>query len=306
MKSLPPLHLLLICLVAAMLMAVGTAMLLNAVCPKAPPVVRVDDERILTQGQGVIRHQSRGHGSEAVVLLHGFNGQLGDWNAVWDRLDGCGHTVRLDLPGFGGSVWNTDDYTLPQQAQRFAAFLDALGIDRVTLVGTSMGGSLAAWFAAAHPQRVNGVLLLAPSGYPDSLHYRRLFGLLVKPGPANQVAGWIARNRLYAKLFPESRALQATSVTASYGHPWARALQDVSAPTLLIWSRGDTSFHAAESVAARIKNSRLQPVAANAGHLLPSTRPALVAAAACHMARGVTPAQAQVELRQILAATGDE
>jgi len=238
--------------------------------------------------------------------LHGFNGQLGDWNKVWGKIENCRRAVRLDIPGFGGSTWNTVDFGLPTQAHGVMALLDSLGIDRITLVGASMGGSLAAWIASEHPERVKNVLLLAPSAYPDSLHYPGLFGLLVKPGLANRLGTWIARTRLYAALFPASRALQATTVTTSYGSPWAQALQKISSPVMLIWSRGDTSFPAASKVAANITGSRLLPVALEAGHLLQHTRPELAAAAACQLASGFTLQEVHDRVRPMLVSAGDQ
>lgn len=259
---------------------------LAAIGPDAPRLLTVPGERQTGVGEGVVRFQERGSGPEATVLLHGFNGQLADWDPVWHRLGACGRVLRLDLPGFGGSAWPTQDFGLPRQARRVIDFLDAQGVERAHLVGASMGGSLAAWIAAEHPQRVRSVLLLAPSGYPDSLHYGAPFGWLVKPGWPNRLAQWVARTAAYQALFPASRMLQATSVTASYGAPWAAALGRIRAPTLLIWSSGDASFHAADQVAAAIPSGRLLPVAAEAGHLLPRTAPALAAGAACRLAQG--------------------
>ena len=305
MKLSSSLFAVLSCVVLAVLVAALAAMLLNWVSPRAPRLVPVEGERLAEFADGTIRYQDRGAGAEAILLLHGFNGQLGDWNKVWSKTEHCGRAVRLDIPGFGGSPWRTEDFALPEQSRRVMAFLDTLGIDRVTLVGTSMGGSLAAWIAAEYPTRVKQILLLAPSGYPDSLHYAGLFGLLVKPGLANRIGTRIARSRLYAMLFPESRALQATTVTASYGHPWAQALKKISAPALLVWSRGDTSFHASSKVSAEISHSLLLPVAIDAGHLLPNTRPEVAATAACQLARGRTLEEIHNELRPILQRAGD-
>jgi len=308
MKTVPPLSLALICLAVVVLGALLAAWSLQAVSPKAPRLEAVEGEQVLEMAGGRVRFAERGDRTsrEAIVFLHGFNGQLGHWSAVWSRLDAdCGRALRLDLPGFGGSSWETDDFALAAQAGRLAQFLDARGIDRVTLVGTSMGGSLAAWFAAHEPKRVKQLLLAAPSGWPDSLHYDGLFGLLVKPGPINRAGGWIARSSAYRSLLPDSRALQATSVTASYGQAWADALARIEAPTLLLWSRGDSSFHAAANTTAAIPGALLQPLAADAGHLLPATRPDAIAAATCALARGATPAQARAALAPLLAARND-
>jgi pimeloyl-ACP methyl ester carboxylesterase len=288
------------------LVAATALVLLNWVSPQAPQLVRVEGEQTVEFADGTIRFQNRGEGAEATVFLHGFNGQLSDWDKVWSNVNRCGRTIRLDIPGFGGSSWRTDEFALPEQGQRVMAFLDTMGLDRVTLVGASMGGSLAAWIASVHPARVRNMLLLAPSGYPDSLHYPGVFGMLVKPGLANRIATWIARTRVYAALFPASRALQATTVTASYGSPWAQALARISAPALLIWSRGDTSFHAASNVAAAIRDSQLLPIAPDAGHLLPDTRSELAAIAACRLALGFTLQEISDEVRPMLVSAGDQ
>jgi pimeloyl-ACP methyl ester carboxylesterase len=305
MKLTPTLLAVLACLSLAAVLAAAALLVLNWATPSAPQLIAVENAQMAQLAQGAVRYEDRGHGSDAIVLLHGFNGQLGDWNQVWGMIGHCGRTIRIDAPGFGGSAWETADFTLQAQARRVVELLDALGVEQVTLVGTSMGGSLAAWIAAEHPTRVKSLLLLAPSGYPDSLHYEGLMGLLVKPGLANRVGQWIAQSRLYALFFPRSRALQATSVTASYGRPWAEALRRIAAPTLLIWSRGDTSFHAAPSVAALVKRSSLLPVAPEAGHLLLKTRPELAAAATCGLARSLSLEQVLDELRPVLQRTGD-
>lgn len=305
MKLATPHVLVLLSLGLVLVAGAGLPLLLYGVSPSAPALIRVEGEQLHPAAGGVIRFEDRGAGRHALVFLHGFNGQLGHWNAVWSRLDGCGRALRLDAPGFGGSNWDTTDFSLPAQARRVIDFLDARGIERATLVGTSMGGSLAAWIAATHPDRVERVLLLAPSGYPDSLHYAGPYGLLVRPGLPNRVAAAIARSGAYRAAFPDSRLLQAVSVTASYGAPWAEALGRIQAPVLLMWSRSDKSFHAAAQVAAAIPRGRLVTLAADAGHLLPETRPELAAEAACRLARGEDLDQLQQALAPLLAARGD-
>ena len=219
------------------------------------------------------RPAARGAGT--TVFIHGFNGQLGAWNGAWSHMDACGQRLRLDVPGFGGSDWNTVDYGLPAQARRVVALLDQRGLARVTLVGTSMGGSLAAWIAAHYPERVERLALLAPSGYTGALRYPGLYGLILRPGKLNAWATAIARSRIYRTMFPRSRALQALSVTASYGPGWVEALARIRAPTLIVWSRGDegVSYTTALDVRASIRGKR----AAVAGR---SHRPSHTAGAA--------------------------
>jgi pimeloyl-ACP methyl ester carboxylesterase len=74
-----------------------------------------------------------------------------------------------DLPGWGESSRTEGaDYGVAAQVERVVKLLDAWGIDRVHLVGHSMGGHIAGVFAARHPERVLDVVLVAPAG----LHFK--------------------------------------------------------------------------------------------------------------------------------------
>ena len=72
---------------------------------------------------------------------------------MWALLGDCGRKVRVDIPGFGGSQFDVPSYDLDSQTRRLLEFLDRRDIREVTLVGESMGGSLAAYLAATHPER---------------------------------------------------------------------------------------------------------------------------------------------------------
>ena len=106
----------------------------------------------------------------AVVLLHG----LGATNAsllptLWD-LARDHRVVAPDLPGFGESAKPVRSYNAQFYARWLAALLDQLGIDRVHLVGNSMGGRVALEAGLEHPDRVDRMVLLAPS--PAFIRYR--------------------------------------------------------------------------------------------------------------------------------------
>jgi pimeloyl-ACP methyl ester carboxylesterase len=232
---------------------------------------------------GRIRYQEVGAGQEGTLFLHGFNGALGNWEVMWPLLNGCSRSVRIDIPGFGASDWETESYTLPDQANRIIDFLDAIGLERVTVVGKSMGGSLAAWLASAYPERVKATVLLAPSGLTDSLTYEGVRGYLYHPGIANSFATSLANLRIYKYLFPQSRLLQALTVTSSYGPAWDDAIKQIRQPVVIIWSEGDTvvPYAYAREVNRLIDNSVLITVDETVGHNIPGMKPGLVANIAC-------------------------
>jgi pyruvate dehydrogenase E2 component (dihydrolipoamide acetyltransferase) len=99
-----------------------------------------------------------------VLLVHGFGADLNTWMFNQPALAEQRRAVALDLPGHGGS---TKTLGAAVDAASFAADLDralaALGIERLHLVGHSMGGAIALTFAAWQPQRVASLTLIAPA-----------------------------------------------------------------------------------------------------------------------------------------------
>ena len=103
-----------------------------------------------------------------LVLLHGFGASLQTWDAWSQALETQWRVVRIDVPAFGltGPAVN-NDYSDEADVARLLALLDHLGLQRVAVGGQSMGGRIAWNFAAAHPERVSHLVLVAPDGFPD-------------------------------------------------------------------------------------------------------------------------------------------
>ncbi|MSR18389.1 MAG: alpha/beta fold hydrolase [Phycisphaerales bacterium] len=99
------------------------------------------------------------------LFLHGFATSKDamlltmSWRAPWQRV------IAIDLPGFGEHDLPAGAVPSPQYyLEGIEGLRKQLGIARWDLVGTSMGGSLAAAYAAEFPSRVNRLVLLAPAG----------------------------------------------------------------------------------------------------------------------------------------------
>jgi pimeloyl-ACP methyl ester carboxylesterase len=99
----------------------------------------------------------------AVILLHGFGGSTVTWRETLPALAEAGfYAVALDLPPFGLSDKSADlDYSRAQMADWTAELMTELGIERTTIVGHSMGGAVTAQFAVRHPERTEGLVLVA-------------------------------------------------------------------------------------------------------------------------------------------------
>ncbi|HTJ28359.1 MAG TPA: alpha/beta hydrolase [Candidatus Limnocylindria bacterium] len=105
-------------------------------------------------------------GAPVVVLLHG----LGQWtDAAWGRLvpelpSGIRY-LGCDLPGFGASEKPPAPYDLPYFRRVLDDLVAAYELRRFALLGHSLGAFLAADYAAAHPERVERLALVAPAGF---------------------------------------------------------------------------------------------------------------------------------------------
>lgn len=101
---------------------------------------------------------------ETLLLLHGSPGSSRDFRRLVAGLGERHRVVAIDLPGFGSSSRRVHDYSVRAHAEYCQALMDALGVERVHAVGFSMGGGVALELAAAAPERVSSLTLLASIG----------------------------------------------------------------------------------------------------------------------------------------------
>jgi pimeloyl-ACP methyl ester carboxylesterase len=138
----------------------SSLILLIVACSQAP----VDDAPAPTQtgmlavAGGELHWESNGSGS-AVVLLHGGLLDCTTWDREFERLAGSYRVVRFDARGHGRSSIQQGEYS---HGEDLVALLDGLAIERAVLVGLSLGGRTAIDVAIAHPERVAGLVGVAP------------------------------------------------------------------------------------------------------------------------------------------------
>ncbi|WP_280503186.1 alpha/beta fold hydrolase [Nocardia farcinica] len=124
--------------------------------------------RELPTERGVLRYRESGDGPP-LLLLHGSGPGVTGWRNFGGNVPAFAahyRTLVLELPGFGIS----DDFGAPHPMmsaqQAVTAFLDGLGLDRVRVIGNSMGGFVATDFALANPDRVDRVVTVGGIGTP--------------------------------------------------------------------------------------------------------------------------------------------
>lgn len=106
-----------------------------------------------------------GGSGDPLVLIHGSGDDKDSWTMISNYLTDRFRVIALDLPGFGDSDKPAEgSYTAQDQAEHVKAFVHALGLRSFHLGGHSLGGKIAAIYAAKNPSEVKSLWLLAPAG----------------------------------------------------------------------------------------------------------------------------------------------
>lgn len=106
----------------------------------------------------------------ALLLLHGIGDNSATWYEVIPHLAKNHRVIAPDLLGHGRSDKPRADYSVAAYANGMRDLLTALGIDRVTVVGHSLGGGVAMQFAYQYPQMVERLILVSAGGVTKDVH----------------------------------------------------------------------------------------------------------------------------------------
>lgn len=106
----------------------------------------------------VIHYAVQGQGSPALVFIHGWCCNHRHWQAQLDHFAPHYTVVAVDLGGHGDSGQNRTSWTMAAFAEDVVAVIEKLGLDRVILVGHSMGGTVSVEVAQRLPERVIGIV----------------------------------------------------------------------------------------------------------------------------------------------------
>jgi len=227
-----------------------------------------------------------------LLLVHGMAGSSVTWRHVLPALATRYTVVAPDLLGHGESAKPRTEYSLGAHANLVRDLLQALGLDRATLVGQSLGGGVVMQVAYQFPERCERLVLVGSGGLGRELHL--LLRMLAVPGAehvlplvwsrglrdlAGRVAAWLGRTGLRAAPHVEEAWRSLVSLAdADTRRAFFRTLravvepggQAVSAtdrlylasgvPTLIVWGDRDPFIPVEHAVAAHatIPGSRLE------------------------------------------------
>jgi poly(3-hydroxyoctanoate) depolymerase len=248
----------------------------------------VVDEFYVTTGRHQIRVQRRNIGQRRpLLLINGIGAALEMWQPFTDELDGR-EVICLDLPGCGLSPAPLLPLRIPQIAARVTEVMDALGLQRVDVLGYSFGGVVAMELAHRFPHRVNRLILASTvPGTPAAMPHPAVFAMLLSPlRYYNRFAaeviipliagGHTARDRRQMESGISNRlknppgfrgyAYQLMAISTFTSWPW---LHGVPHRTLIVHGRDDPVSPSlnARLMAATMPDAQLH-IVAGGGHLL--------------------------------------
>ena len=129
-----------------------------------PPSVFVDLDGMKVH----LRDEGPRADATPIVLLHGTGSSLHAWDGWVAALKEKRRVIRFDLPGFGLTGPSPQRiYGLDSDVRTVIAMLDKLAVKRCVIAGNSLGGAVAWYTALTHPCRVEKLILVDASGYPD-------------------------------------------------------------------------------------------------------------------------------------------
>ena len=111
-----------------------------------------------------ISFDNEGEGEPAIILIHGWANNREIWDAQVSHFSENYQVIAVDLPGFGKSGNNRDDWSIQSFGNDISMILKHLKLDKAVLVGFSLGGPIAIEAAVESPDQVIGVVLV------DALH----------------------------------------------------------------------------------------------------------------------------------------
>ncbi len=132
-----------------------------------------------------------------VLFIHGILGSQRQWSHLVATMDDDHRVLVPDLFGHGESAKPLGDYSLSAHAAAMRDLLDHLGIDRVTLVGHSLGGGIAMQFLYLFPERVDRLVLVASGGLGREVHL--ILRAATLPG-AQQVLSLVASTPVLSRV----------------------------------------------------------------------------------------------------------
>lgn len=249
-----------------------------------------DSKFVEIDGMNVHVRTSGNPKNEALLLLHGTGGSLQTWTRWTEKLTDKYQVVSVDLPGHGLTGQHPrGSYSLFMYASFLEKLADSLGLRQFNLVGNGMGGQIAWFFAAEHPEKLKKLVLLDPRGFEKKttewvdvlartpvlnstilkITPRTFFRWQLEANFSDDalVSDSLVNRQFELFLFPGNRRAFIDRAQVSDNHPPVEFIEKITCPTLILWGAEDAiiSPEFAYEFHKQIRKSELK-IYENTGH----------------------------------------
>ncbi|MGI9020112.1 MAG: alpha/beta fold hydrolase [Solirubrobacterales bacterium] len=270
-----------------------------------PEWLRVDWRQRLGRarvGSAEVNYVEAGSGPKTLLFVHGLSGSWQNWLEQLPAFAATHRVVALDLPGFGGSPMPEWEISVEAYGRLLHDFCESAGIERCAVIGSSMGGFIAAEAVSSEQERFERLVLVSAAGVshaewrkepaealgrvaaaaaPMALAWQKR--ALRRPGlrrlAFRQLVHWPLRIRreLLWEQFAHGAAKPGflPALRSLVGYDLLDRLEQVELPALIVWGREDRIVPSEDAAgyARRLRNSQTV-IMAETGHLPQLERPA--------------------------------
>jgi pimeloyl-ACP methyl ester carboxylesterase len=236
------------------------------------PIVRIDGKQISywTRRKGLLE------GRETVLFIHGAGGGRFVWSDQKGFFEKQSNPIIIELPGHGESG-SEGEQEIEKYAEHVHSFVKGLSLQRIFLVGHSMGGAIVQTLALTHPEVIKGIVLVGTGARLKVLHWilNEISGKFEETVP--KIVRFAYSRKTPSELIERGiKEMMRCRPEVLYGDFLACDLFDmmnevekIALPTLILCGDEDqlTPVKYSQFLHSRIKGSKLE-VLPNAGHMV--------------------------------------
>jgi pimeloyl-ACP methyl ester carboxylesterase len=242
----------------------------------------MQEEFTLVEGNK-IRYLKAGSSKKKLVLIHGLGASAERWEFVIPKFSKHYTVLVPDLIGFGYSDKPNADYTTEFFTKFLSSFLQTLGLEKITMIGSSLGGQIVVEYVFNNQKTIDKLVLVSPAGtmkqstpaldayimaalYPDNEIAKNAFAMMT--GQNKDVSEHIVENFVQRMKLPNAKfAFMSTLLGLKHAPEITTRLEVITAPTLVVWGDLDPVIPVkyAEEFVKKIRDCRFYQMK-NCGH----------------------------------------
>lgn len=126
---------------------------------------RVEVKKISLPDDIELAYTDEGDGDQVILFVHGLGSYIPAWDKVIPELSKDYRCIAIDLPGYGKSSKAPHSGLMSFYADVINNFVDAMGIEKFSLAGHSMGGQIGITYGLTWPEKLDKLILVDPAGF---------------------------------------------------------------------------------------------------------------------------------------------